>query len=129
MVFFSHDCAGKRGLGEFRVLLGPGSPWVPKKKLFAQLTKIPALRVTSSVYLYQKGLLGTVKSANFVRTFSGYFVSFRDLGILKKMLSKVKNLMKQKRFQKLYQFLLLFFTKLISMQINTPGLLQVFRGH
>ena len=52
MVFFSHDCAGKRGLGEFRVLLGPGSPWVPKIKLFAQLIKIPALRVTSSVHLY-----------------------------------------------------------------------------
>jgi len=85
MVFLSHDCAGKRGLGEFRVLLGPGSPWVPKKKVFAQLTKMPAFRVTSSVYLYQNGLLSSVKSANFVTPVKGNFVHFEDLGILKKM--------------------------------------------
>jgi hypothetical protein len=48
MVFFSHNCAGNRGLGVLRVFKGPKSPWAPKKKVDVQLTKLPAFCVTSS---------------------------------------------------------------------------------
>ena len=54
---------------------------------------------------------------------------FGTLEILRKMLSKLKTCMKQKRFQKLYQVWILSFTKSIYKQITLPGLLQVFGDH
>jgi len=56
MVFFSHDCAPDRGLGGFRVLLGPESPWAPRHFfcLGDRASQSPANFVSQPIYFDKK---------------------------------------------------------------------------
>jgi len=74
--------------------------------------KLPSHHVTSWVYLYQKVLFSTVKSANFVRTFSGNFVSFKGPRYTKKNVKQSEKSYETKKISIIIPILTAFLHKI-----------------